>query len=105
VDAGRRMARGGQTNEALELFRRAARFGGEFGRDAQVGIVDQLYAFEREQEAEAAQQVLRAELGSRPGGLPDLRIFEDMVEVLSESGRPGPALEWCQAAFDRTTGA
>lgn len=62
VDAGWRMARSRQIDEALELFRRAAEFGGEFGRDAQVGIVDQLYALEQGREAE-----VRRALTARPG--------------------------------------
>jgi hypothetical protein len=38
VDAGWSIARsGGDIEQALELFRRAAGFGGESGRDAQVG--------------------------------------------------------------------
>ena len=105
VDAAWCMARSGQINGALELFRRAAGFGGGFGRDAQVGIVDQLYALKREKEAEEAQQALRAELDSHSGGFTDLRIFEDMVEVLSETGQYETALEWCQAGLDRATGA
>jgi tetratricopeptide (TPR) repeat protein len=105
VDAGWCMARSRQTDEALELFRRAAEFGGEFGRDAQVGIVDQLYALEQGREAEAVQQALRAELDSQPGGLADMRIFADMVELLSEIGQHESALEWCQAGLDRATGA
>jgi tetratricopeptide (TPR) repeat protein len=104
VDAGWAMAHGGQPKEALALFRRAAEFGGEYGRDGQVGVVDQLHALERGREADAAQQVLRAALDSRPGGHTDLRIYHDMVEVQSEAGQYESALEWCQAGLDRATG-
>ncbi|WP_406418059.1 hypothetical protein OH809_33120 [Streptomyces sp. NBC_00873] len=41
------------SHTALRLFRRAAVLRGAFGRDAQVGIIDQLYAPGRETEAEA----------------------------------------------------
>jgi len=104
VDAGWAIAHRGQPKEALDLFRRAAEFGGEFGRDGQVGVVDQLHALERGGEAEAAQQVLRAELDSQPGGHTDLRIYHDMVDVQSEAGQYESALEWCQAGLDRATG-
>ncbi|MFF2407855.1 hypothetical protein [Streptomyces sp. NPDC058092] len=42
VNAGWCTARGGEGEEALRLLRRAAVLGGAFGRDAQVGIIDQL---------------------------------------------------------------
>ncbi|GGT23511.1 hypothetical protein GCM10010207_23570 [Streptomyces atratus] len=41
------------SHTALRLLRRAAVLGGAFGRDAQVGIIDQLYALGRETEVEA----------------------------------------------------
>ena len=68
VDAGWYTARSGNSEQALELFRRAAGFGGEYGRDAQVGIVEQLYALRRVPEADAAQKALLAELDDQPGG-------------------------------------
>ena len=105
VDAGWHMARGGESERALVLFRRAAGFGGESGRDAQVGIVEQLYALRRDMEADAAQRVLRAELDDRPGGRVDLRVFDDMAEMLSDAGKHELALEWCQAGLDRVAGA
>jgi hypothetical protein len=105
VDAGWHTARGGESERALVLFRRAAGFGGESGRDAQVGIVEQLYALRREQEADTAQRALRAELDDRPGGRGDLRVFDDMAEMLSDAGRHELALEWCQAGLDRVAGA
>jgi tetratricopeptide (TPR) repeat protein len=105
VDAGWYAARGGESERALALFRRAAGFGGESGRDAQVGIVEQLYALRREQEADTAQRVLRAELDDGPGGRGDLRVFDDMAEMLSDAGKHELALEWCQAGLDRVAGA
>lgn len=105
VDAGWFTARGGDCERALELFRRAAGFGGESGRDAQVGIAEQLYSLRREQEADAAQRALRAELDSQPGGPGDLRVFDDMAEMLSDAGHEGLALEWCQAGLDRVVKA
>lgn len=101
VDAGWVTARAGRGEEALELFRRAAQLGGESGRDAQVGIVEQLYALRREGEAELAQRALRAELEDRPGGGADLRVFDDITETLSDAGQYELALEWCQAGLDR----
>ncbi|PWI11709.1 hypothetical protein DIZ27_02975 [Streptomyces sp. NWU339] len=101
VDAGWFTARGGRHEEALALFRRAVEFGGEFGRDAQVGIVDQLYALRRGQEAEEAQRALRAELDAQPAEFTNLRIFDDMVEVLTEAGESESALKWCEAGLDR----
>ncbi len=105
VDAGWYTARGGNSEQALELFRRAAGFGGESGRDAQVGIVEQLYALRREQEADTAQKALRAELDDQPGGLCDLRVFDDMAEMLCDAGKYELALEWCQAGLDRVARA
>lgn len=105
MDAGWGTARGGDSERALVLFRRAAGFGGETARDAQVGIVEQLYELRHEQEADAAQQALRAELDDQPGGLGDLRVFGDMAEMLSDAGKPELALEWCQAGLDRAAGA
>jgi hypothetical protein len=105
VDAGWLTARGGRHEEALALFHRALESGGEFGRDAQVGIVDQLYALRRGQEADQAQRVLRAELDAEPAGLADLRVFDDMVEVLTEAGASESALEWCEAGLHRAAGA
>ncbi|MBT2401020.1 SEC-C domain-containing protein [Streptomyces sp. ISL-100] len=105
VDVGWLTARGGGNEQALTLFHRAAGFAGEFGRDAQVGIVDQLYTLRRGPEAEQAQRALRAELDAQPAGLTDLRVFDDMVEVLTEAGASESALEWCQAGLDRAARA
>lgn len=100
VDAGWLTAREGLGEEALGLFHRAAELGGEFRRDAHVGIVDQLYALRRAVEAEAAQRALWAELEARPGGVADLRVFDDITEALSDAGEHRLALEWCQAGLD-----
>ncbi len=105
MDAGWYTARGGESERALALFRRAAGFGGESGRDAQVGIVEQLYSLRRDLEADTAQRALRAELDDRPGGRGDLRVFDDMAEMLSDAGKHELALEWCQAGLDRLAGA
>ena len=103
VDAGWCTARDSRSDEALALFGRAAEFGGEFGRDAQVGIIEQLYALQRDQEADEAIDALRAELDGRPGGLSDLRVYDDMAETLSDAGRHEAALTWCQAGLERIT--
>ncbi|MGW7674112.1 SEC-C metal-binding domain-containing protein [Streptomyces sp. NPDC054775] len=100
-DAGWYTAREGRYEDALVLFHQAVEFGGEFARDAQVGMVDQLFALERAPQADAAQRSLREELDARPAGLSDLRVFGDMVEVLCEHGRHETALDWCQAGLDR----
>lgn len=106
VDAGWSIARGsGDLERALELFRRAAGFGGEVGRDAQVGIAEQLYALHRDQEADEAQRALRAELDDQPSGLGTMRVFDDMTEMLSDAGQDHLALEWCQAGVDRAVEA
>ena len=106
VDAGWSIARsGGDIEQALELFRRAAGFGGEFGRDAQVGIAEQLYTLHRDQEADEVQRALRAELDDQPGGLGTVRIFDDMTEMLSDAGQDQLALAWCQAGLDRAAEA
>ena len=58
VDAGWSTVRsGGDIDQALALFRRAAGFEGEFGRDAQVSIAVQLYVLHRDQEADEVQRV------------------------------------------------
>jgi tetratricopeptide (TPR) repeat protein len=101
VEAGWMTAREDGYEEALELFRRAAEVGGEYGRDAQVGIVEQLYALRREREAELAQRALRTELEERPDGIADLRVFDDMTEVLGDAGEFELALEWCEAGLGR----
>ncbi|HVV22830.1 MAG TPA: tetratricopeptide repeat protein, partial [Pseudonocardiaceae bacterium] len=101
VDAGWVTARAGRSEEALELFRRAAELGGEFGRDAQVGVVEQLSVLRREDEAELALRALRAELDDRPGGAADLRVFDDITQALSDVGKYELALEWCHAGLDR----
>lgn len=104
LDAGWLIARGsggGGGERALELFRRAVGFGGETGRDAQVGIVEQLYELGRAQEADEAQRSLRAELDDQPGGVSDLRVFNDMAEMLIDAEHDDLALEWCQAGLDR----
>ncbi|MFI5635633.1 SEC-C metal-binding domain-containing protein [Streptomyces sp. NPDC051664] len=100
-DAGWYTARDGRHEAALTLFRRVVEFGGEFARDAQVGIVDQLYALDRASEADQAQHALRAELDTQPAGFTDLRVFDDMVEVLCEHEQHELALAWCQAGLDR----
>jgi hypothetical protein len=105
VDAGWSTAHSGDSERALELFRQAARFGGEFGRDAQVGIAEQLYTLRRDQEADDAQRALRAELDDQPGGLGTVRVFDDMAEMLSDAGKEHLALEWCQAGLDRAAQA
>jgi hypothetical protein len=105
VDAGWYTARTGDSARALVLFRKAAELGGEPGRDAQVGIVEQLYTLRREQEADTAQHALRAELDDQPGGRADLRVFDDMAEMLADIGKPELALEWCQAGLDRVAAA
>lgn len=87
------------------MFRRAAAFGREAGRDAQVGIIEQLYELHREQEADAAQRALRAELDDHPYGPADLRVFDDMTEMLSDAGQDELALEWCEAGLDRAAAA
>lgn len=101
VDAGWATAREGGGKAALKLFHRALELGGEDARDAQVGIVDQLYALRRDEEAEAALRALRTELADQPGGIADLRVFDDMTEVLSEAGKYELALQWCEAGLDR----
>ncbi|MDY7089641.1 MAG: SEC-C domain-containing protein [Actinomycetota bacterium] len=104
MDAGWSTARGnGDLERALELFRGAAEFGGDAGRDAQVGIAEQLYALHRDQEADEVQRALRTELDDQPSGLGTLRVFDDMTEMLSDVGRDQLALEWCQAGLDRAT--
>lgn len=105
VDAGWYTARGGDSERALVLFRRAAGFGGESGRDAQVGAVEQLYALRRDLEADAAQRALRAELDNQPGQHGELRVFDDMTEMLSDAGKLDLALQWCQAGLDRVASA
>jgi hypothetical protein len=106
VDAGWSIARGsGDLERALELFRRAAGFGGEVGRDAQVGIAEQLYAMHRDQEADEAQRALRVELDDQPSGLGTVRVFDDMTEMLSDAGQDHLALEWCQAGVERAVEA
>ena len=106
MDAGWSIARSsGDLERALELFRRAAGFGGEAGRDAQVGIAEQLYALHRDQEADEVQRALRAELDDLPSGLGTVRVFDDMTEMLSDAGQDHLALEWCQAGVDRAVEA
>ncbi|MEU4155860.1 SEC-C metal-binding domain-containing protein [Actinoplanes sp. NPDC026670] len=105
VDAGWATARGDDYERALELFRRAAGFGGEWGRDAQVGVAEQLYALQRDREADQVQRVLRAELDELPGSPGTLRIFDDMTEMLSDAGQERLALEWCQAGLNHVVGA
>ncbi|WP_250028843.1 SEC-C domain-containing protein [Paractinoplanes maris] len=106
VDAGWSIARSsGNLDRALELFRRAAGFGGEVGRDAQVGVAEQLYALHRDQEADEVQRALRAELDDQPSGLGTVRVFDDMTEMLSDAGQDHLALGWCQAGLERAVEA
>ncbi|ANZ14805.1 SEC-C domain-containing protein [Streptomyces noursei] len=103
VDAGwltARSSRSGSGAAALALFRRAADGDGEHRLDARVGIVDQLYALGRTQDAERAQEELRTCLDAEPAGSSRLRVIDDMVEVLAETGRHEHALTWCQAGLD-----
>ena len=105
VDAGWSTARSGNIERALALFRRAAGFGGESGRNAQVGIAEQLYTLRRDREADDVQRALRAELDDQPSGLGTARIFDDMTELLSDAGQDQLALDWCQAGLDRAAEA
>lgn len=105
VDAGWFTAHDGDHERALELFRRASGFGGAFGREARVGIAEQLYVLQRSQEADDVQRALRAELEDQPGGLDDLRVFEGMAGALTDAGHDDLALEWFQAGLDRAAGA
>lgn len=98
VDAGWHTARDDRPEEALALFRRATEFPGAAARDAQVGIVEQLYTLGRDDEADQAQRALRAELDDRPAAS-DLRIFDDMAEMLSDLDHPESALEWLDAGL------
>ncbi|MFB7630632.1 SEC-C domain-containing protein [Streptomyces sp. NPDC056149] len=102
VDAGWLTARSGRSSSeaALALFRRAADCNGEYGLDAQVGIVDQLHTLGRAKEAEQAQAELRARLDTEPTGPSRLRVIDDMVEVLADVGHYEQALEWCQTGLD-----
>ncbi|MFE7748669.1 SEC-C domain-containing protein [Streptomyces sp. NPDC057428] len=105
VDAGWATVRsGGDGERALALFRRAAEFGGEFGRDGRVGVIDCLYTAGHEAEADTAERALRLELASLPLETAVLRIYDDMVEVLCEAERSELALEWCRMALDRVGG-
>lgn len=101
VDAGWATAREDKCEEALALFRRAAELGGKYSRDAQVGIVEQLYALRREGDADLTQRALWAELEDQPGGAADLRVFDDMTEALSDAGEHELAQRWCEAGLDR----
>ncbi|MGK4580363.1 SEC-C metal-binding domain-containing protein [Kitasatospora sp. HPMI-4] len=101
VDAGWLLLRAGRHAEALALFERICEFGGRFGRDGQVGVIDTLYNTGRPDEADERVRALRAELDAQSGDVADLRIFEDMVEVLGEAGRGDWALEWCEAGLAR----
>ncbi|MFD7447130.1 SEC-C metal-binding domain-containing protein [Streptomyces sp. NPDC059909] len=87
---------------ALALFRRALERGGEQSRNAQVGIIEQLYALRRTDEGHAARDALRAELDATTP--PDLWIYKEMAELLSEAADPQlrAALQWCEAALART---
>jgi hypothetical protein len=87
IHAGWLAARGGEGERGLELFRRTAGFGGEYGRDAQVGIVEQLYELGRDEEADAAQRALRAELDDQPGGSADLRGGRTVTRPTSRPAR------------------
>ncbi|MET9730033.1 SEC-C domain-containing protein [Streptomyces sp. NPDC006458] len=103
VDAGWLTVRHGEAEAALSLFRRAAACDGEYRLDAHVGIVDQLYALGRAEEAERAQDDLRARLDTERAGAARLRVINDMIEALTEAGRYERALEWCQAGLDLVT--
>ncbi|MET8680016.1 SEC-C domain-containing protein [Streptomyces sp. NPDC004647] len=101
TQAGWGRARKGAPEEAFELFRDARERGGDQARDAQVGLIEILYELGRAEEGDAARDALRAELDrSSP---PDLRIYNEIVEVLSEASSPQPeaALVWCEAALAR----
>ncbi|AVH55413.1 MULTISPECIES: SEC-C domain-containing protein [Streptomyces] len=91
---------GGDDAKALELFTRATKLSGAAGRQAQVGVVETLYAQDRERDAEQAEQALREELTEQPDeAVADLQVFDDMVDMLGEIGRSERALDWCLAAL------
>ncbi|MFE4748721.1 hypothetical protein ACFRIB_00230 [Streptomyces mirabilis] len=104
VHAGWLTARGkqhqGDDAKALELFTRATKLSGAAGRQAQVGVVQTLYAQDRERDAEQAEQALREELTEQPDeAVADLQVFDDMVDMLGEIGRSERALDWCLAVL------
>jgi tetratricopeptide (TPR) repeat protein len=99
IQAGWQRSQHGASEHALELFRQALKQGGEQARNAQVAIIEQLYVLERTAEGDRARDVLRAELDALSP--PDLRIYNDMVELLSEWAEPESAMAWCEAALAR----
>ncbi|MFC9913315.1 SEC-C domain-containing protein [Streptomyces sp. NPDC059862] len=100
TDAGWIMSRKGAGEEVLAVFRRAADCPGVSGLHARVGVVGQLLALGRGDEAEAEAAVLRGELSASALGFEAVGVYDDMVETLTESARPKAALEWCQEALD-----
>jgi tetratricopeptide (TPR) repeat protein len=101
IHAGWEWSQAHDHEQALALFNRALERGGEQARNAQVGIVEQLYMLGRTDEGHAARDALRAELDAATP--PDLWIYNEMVGLLSEATAPQPeaALEWCEAALAR----
>ncbi|RNG33506.1 SEC-C domain-containing protein [Streptomyces botrytidirepellens] len=101
IHAGWERSQAGAHAQALALLRRALERGGEQTRNAQVGIIEQLYTLGRTSEGHTARDALRAELDAATP--PDLWIYNEMVELLSEvtDAQPQAALEWCEAALAR----
>jgi tetratricopeptide (TPR) repeat protein len=101
INAGWQRSQASAHEHALALFQSALDRGGDHARNAQVGILEQLYALGRTDEGHMARDALRAELDAATP--PDLWIYNEMVELLSESTDPQPeaALEWCEAALAR----
>lgn len=99
IQAGWHRSESGAHEQALALFQQAQQRSGEQTRNAQVGIVEQLYALGRTEEGDTARDVLRAELDAATP--PDLWIYNEMVELLSEWAEPEMAMAWCEAALFR----
>ncbi|GAA2840078.1 hypothetical protein GCM10010441_75500 [Kitasatospora paracochleata] len=92
------LARQGDHEAALAAFRQLAGERGPHRRDAQVGVIEQLYDLGLADEGDTACSALRTDLDADPDQAA-LRIYRDMVELLTDQDRPEQALRWCEAAL------
>lgn len=100
LDTGWAWVRGGDDERALRAFVRAAGFGGTHGRQAEAGIVHQLHALKRPQEADQHALALRRKVEADPADVDDLHVFDAMVEALAESECSEQALDWCLTGLE-----
>jgi tetratricopeptide (TPR) repeat protein len=101
VDAGWKHAGAGDHATALERFTQVLDLPDAQGNHAhaRAGLAEALHLLGRTGESATAFEQLRAHLAAQPQ--PDLELYSQVIESLSELNQPELALSWCDTALAR----